>query len=36
VYLPGQGGVRIEDDVYLGSDGPVLLSNGRTELTELV
>lgn len=36
VYVPGQGGVRIEDDVYLGSDGPVLLSNGRTELTELV
>jgi Xaa-Pro aminopeptidase len=36
VYLPGQGGVRIEDDVHLGSDGPVLLSSGRTELTELV
>jgi Xaa-Pro aminopeptidase len=36
VYLPGQGGVRIEDDVYLSREGPVLLSNGRTELTELV
>jgi Xaa-Pro aminopeptidase len=36
VYLPGQAGVRIEDDVFLGPDGPVLLSNGRTELTELV
>jgi Xaa-Pro aminopeptidase len=36
VYLPGQGGVRIEDDVYLSSDGPTLLSDGRTELLELV
>ena len=36
VYLPGQGGVRIEDDVHLSSSGPVLLSDGRTELLELV
>jgi len=34
--LSGQGGVRIEDDVYLGETGPVLLSDGRTELVELV
>jgi Xaa-Pro aminopeptidase len=36
VYLAGQGGVRIEDDVHLSPDGPVLLSDGRTELLELV
>ena len=22
IYLPGWGGVRLEDDVYLGPDGP--------------
>ncbi len=36
VYFPGWGGVRLEDDVYLGADGPELLSDGRTELVELV
>ena len=36
IYLPGWGGVRLEDDVYLGPDGAQLLSDGRTELTELV
>jgi Xaa-Pro aminopeptidase len=36
VYLPGWGGVRLEDDVYLGPDGAVVLSDGRTELVELV
>ena len=36
VYLAGQGGVRIEDDVHLSATGPVLLSDGRTELVELV
>jgi len=36
IYLPGWGGVRLEDDVYLGSDGAVVLSDGRTELVELV
>src|SRR5207253_329891 len=36
VYLAGQGGVRIEDDVHLSATGPVLLSDGRTELLELV
>jgi Xaa-Pro aminopeptidase len=36
VYLPGWGGVRLEDDVYLGPDGAVVLSDGRTELVELM
>jgi Xaa-Pro aminopeptidase len=36
VYLPGWGGVRLEDDVHLGLDGAVILSDGRTELVELV
>jgi Xaa-Pro aminopeptidase len=35
IYLPGWGGVRLEDDVYLGPGGPELLSDGRTELLEL-
>jgi Xaa-Pro aminopeptidase len=35
IYLPGWGGVRLEDDVHLGPDGPELLSDGRTELIEL-
>ena len=35
VYVAGEGGVRIEDDVWLASDGPVLLSDGATELLEL-
>ena len=35
VYLAGQGGVRIEDDVHLGAGGPVLLSDGATELLEV-
>jgi Xaa-Pro aminopeptidase len=36
VYFPGWGGVRLEDDVYLGADGTERLSDGRTELLELV
>ena len=36
VYLPGWGGVRLEDDVHLGPDGAEVLSDGRTELLELV
>jgi Xaa-Pro aminopeptidase len=36
VYLPGWGGVRLEDDLYLAPDGPVTLSDGKTELVELV
>lgn len=35
IYLPGWGGVRLEDDVYLSPDGPVCLSSNRTELLEL-
>jgi Xaa-Pro aminopeptidase len=34
VYLPDWGGIRIEDDVYLTEEGPVLLSDGATELRE--
>jgi Xaa-Pro aminopeptidase len=36
VYFPGWGGIRLEDDVYLGPDGAECLSDGRTELLELV
>jgi Xaa-Pro aminopeptidase len=36
VYFAGWGGVRLEDDVHLGPDGAQLLSDGRTELLELV
>ncbi len=36
VYFPGWGGVRLEDDVYLSPDGTECLSDGRTELLELV
>jgi Xaa-Pro aminopeptidase len=36
VYLAGQGGVRIEDDVHLSADGPVLLSDGKTDLVEVL
>lgn len=36
IYLPGWGGVRLEDDLYLAAEGPGLLSDGRTELRELV
>jgi Xaa-Pro aminopeptidase len=32
IYLQGWGGVRLEDDVWLAPGGPVLLSDGRTEL----
>ncbi len=35
IYLPGWGGVRLEDDVYLGADGAERLSDGKTELLEL-
>lgn len=35
IYLAGQGGVRLEDDVHLAAAGPVLLSDGATELVEL-
>jgi Xaa-Pro aminopeptidase len=36
VYVPGWGGVRIEDDVCLRDSGAELLSNGNTELMELL
>jgi Xaa-Pro aminopeptidase len=36
VYFPGWGGVRLEDDVYLSPNGAERLSDGRTELLELV
>ena len=32
IYLQGWGGVRLEDDIWLGPSGPVLLSDGRTDL----
>jgi Xaa-Pro aminopeptidase len=35
IYRPGWGGVRIEDDVYLGPDGPVVLTQCSRELLEL-
>lgn len=35
IYLPGWGGVRLEDDVWVTEDGPVLLSDGRTDLRVL-
>jgi len=38
VYLAGEGGVRIEDDVHLPPDGGAaeLLSDGLTDLVEVV
>jgi Xaa-Pro aminopeptidase len=36
IYLPGWGGVRLEDDVHLAASGPELLSDNRVELMELV
>ena len=36
IYLPGWGGVRLEDDIALTADGPRGLSDGLTELVELV
>ena len=35
VYLAGWGGVRIEDDVFLGAEGIELLSDGDSDLREL-
>ncbi|MHB1864418.1 MAG: M24 family metallopeptidase [Gemmatimonadaceae bacterium] len=36
VYRPGWGGVRIEDDVWLGAQGPRVLTDIPRELLELV
>jgi len=36
VYVTGRGGVRIEDDVHVSAEGPVLLTDGCTDLVELV
>ena len=35
IYRPGWGGVRIEDDVFLGADAPHLLTQFTRELIEL-
>ena len=35
IYEPGWGGVRIEDDVHLGPDGPELLTHFPRELLEV-
>lgn len=36
IYLPGWGGVRLEDDVHLGASGAELLSDNAVELLELI
>ncbi|HTE46273.1 MAG TPA: Xaa-Pro peptidase family protein [Gemmatimonadaceae bacterium] len=35
IYRPGWGGVRIEDDVFLGPDGPKILTSFPRELIEI-
>ncbi|CAH1217610.1 putative peptidase [Paenibacillus auburnensis] len=35
IYVPGLGGVRIEDDVFITADGPVTLTSYPKELTIL-
>jgi Xaa-Pro aminopeptidase len=35
IYLPGQGGVRIEDTIWIRADGPVHLTTSSRELIEL-
>jgi Xaa-Pro aminopeptidase len=36
IYLEGWGGVRLEDDIHLLPDGPECLTDGRTELLEIL
>ena len=31
IYLAGWGGLRLEDDIWLGPDGPALLTDGQTD-----
>ena len=33
IYLPGEFGVRIEDIVVVGEDGPAVMNTAPTELT---
>ncbi|MGH7593101.1 MAG: M24 family metallopeptidase [Gemmatimonadales bacterium] len=35
IYLAGWGGVRLEDDLWLGPEGPALLTDGQTDFTIL-
>jgi Xaa-Pro aminopeptidase len=35
IYIPGWGGVRIEDDVYLSTDGPKVLTHFTRDLVEI-
>jgi Xaa-Pro aminopeptidase len=35
LYLPGVGGIRLEDDVVVGSEGPHVLSTLPLELLQL-
>ncbi len=35
IYLPGFGGVRIEDDIVVRKDGPELLTTARRDIIEL-
>jgi Xaa-Pro aminopeptidase len=35
VYRPGWGGIRIEDDVHLGAEGPRILTRFTRELLEV-
>ncbi len=36
IYRPGWGGIRIEDDVLLTEDGPLVLSGFRRDLLEIM
>jgi len=35
IYVPGFGGVRIEDDIVVRKDGPELLTSARRDLVEI-
>jgi len=35
IYLPGKGGVRLEDDVLVTEDGCRILSRNHEELREI-